>query len=71
MDEVAKTGDRVKVVFSSGRTISGKVVHIPEHVGDYWIIQTYFEGRKDTLEYIQNFESISFKSRLAREVERR
>ena len=56
-----KVGDKVDVFFSSGSRIFGDVLYMPNGAGDCWIIQSYYEGKKDTYEYIQNFERISFR----------
>ena len=49
-------GDKVTFIFSSGKKLYGVVEHIPAATGDSWIITEWYEGKKLSLVYINQFE---------------
>ena len=56
MDGLAKIGDKVRFRLLSSNYLYGDLLYIPAATGDSWVIQSYYEGKKDSIMYIQQFE---------------
>lgn len=55
MDHIVKKGSKVKFFFSDGTSTFGEILSAPTDIGDVYIIQSFYEGKKDLIEYIQTF----------------
>jgi len=59
MNYKAEIGDKVRFHFSDNiSSVFGDLLYIPQATGDCWIIQTYCEGEKSLICYIQQFETM-------------
>ena len=61
MNKLAEVGDKATFHLSNGNTVFGDILHIPEFGGDCWIVHSYYEGKKDSICYIQNFDVMYFR----------
>ena len=53
---MAEIGNKVRFKLLDGNFVFGELLSMPAATGDSWIIQSYNNGKKDVVLYIQQFQ---------------
>jgi len=65
MSEWISVGKSVQFQFNDGSRLNGKILAMPNtdlmkptESGKYWVVQTYHEGKKDLVCYVESFAKL-------------